>query len=230
MSSKIPNDPPDDVLNTCEECGSEFRYRTAWRLCPVCEAAKIEEMAAAKERVVEAVREERFLATVPPLYHETDKARLSPCLVTAIDKYRYGPRGLAFLGRAGEGKTRSAVLVLRTMALDGHSTQFLPATKLAAASAEVYAESADLRRAARETLRRAAKVRVLLLDDVGKNRMTDRAEVDLYEILEARTSHQLPTLWTSNSTAAGLHAMFSPDRADALIRRLGREFCDHVTV
>jgi DNA replication protein DnaC len=79
-------------------------------------------------------------------------------------------------------------------------------------------------------LEKAAQVDALLLDDLGKNRMTERAEVELYDLLEHRTGHLLPTFWTSNSNAAGLHDMFSPDRADAMLRRLGKEFCEHVTL
>ena len=59
-----------------------------------------------------------------------------------------------------------------------------------------------------------------MIDDLGKGKMTDRAEAELYDLLEFRSSHKLPIIWTSNSDARGLLSMFSADRGDAIIRRL----------
>jgi DNA replication protein DnaC len=50
--------------------------------------------------------------------------------------------------------------------------------------------------------------------------MTDREEAELYNLLESRTAWAKPIIWTSNSNARQLHGMFTPDRADAILRRL----------
>lgn len=207
-----------------------FEERFAYPWCPKCEVLERERLRAEDERIGQIAREERFWSEVPPLYRATDKTRLGANLVAAIDRYKFGATGLAFLGRAGEGKTRAAVLLLHRLAMEGHRTFYLPCIKLAAAAADAFSDSKADRAEAKRVLERAATTEVLLLDDLGKNRMTERAEVELYDLLEHRTGYMLPTLWTSNSSAAGLHSMFSPDRADALVRRLGKEFCEHVVL
>jgi len=77
-----------------------------------------------------------------------------------------------------------------------------------------------------ETLRRAE---VLFIDDLGKEKFTERVESELYDLVETRTAHLRPILWTSNATATRLKEMLSADRGEPIIRRL-KEFCTIVPV
>jgi DNA replication protein DnaC len=106
---------------------------------------------------------------------------------------------------------------------DGHTTFYISATDLALNSANQFADNPATKSIAVSILTMCRSAEVLLLDDLGKGRMTDRAESELYDLLEYRTSRRLPTIWTSNSDAEGLHGMFSQDRATAILRRL-KEF------
>jgi DNA replication protein DnaC len=96
------------------------------------------------------------------------------------------------------------------------------------ACSDQFSDDIKHRREAEGVLNLTRWVHVLLLDDLGKNKMTDRAEASLYELLEYRTSHRKPTIWTSNSNAKQLRTMFSVDRAEAIMRRL-IEFSDIYT-
>lgn len=214
----------------CQRCGSEF---ASWIKLPYC-ADCGEALDAAREEQERldalAARCRDFWDGIPPLYRQTDKTRLAPPLRSAIESYEYGPMGVGFIGMAGAGKTRAAVLILADLMERGMSTLYLPATELSAAAAGAFSGDPKEKERCREILRKSRKVKALLIDDLGKGRLTERAESELYDILETRTSHELPTIWTSNSNAQGLRSMFSQDRADALIRRLGKEFCTHITV
>ncbi len=78
-------------------------------------------------------------------------------------------------------------------------------------------------------LERIMKVRALLLDDLGKQKFTERAEMELYNLLEYRTSHKLTTLWTANGSGSDLLAKLSKDRGEPILRRLS-EFSEVVSL
>ena len=65
--------------------------------------------------------------------------------------------------------------------------------------------------------------RVLLLDDLGKGRVTPRVESELFGLLDTRFHHNRATIITSNQNGAGLENQFSPDIGPPLVRRI-REF------
>lgn len=234
------SDPPTEATTWCQQCGQPFIYPPIYfrgeetfkpPLCGPCEAVvgEAEHLKALCE--AQEARRAAFMTQVPPLYRDTDKTRLEPILAQTADEWQFSKRGLALIGRAGTGKTRCAVLILRRMAVeDCRTICFLTCTALANAAANSFSGDAQEKAKAKETVANAMTAKVLVLDDLGKNRMTERAETTLYELFEHRTGHLLPTIWTGNSNAADLHSMFSSDRADALIRRMGKEFCAIVHV
>lgn len=169
-------------------------------------------------------RVESFLSSVPPVYHHTDPERINANLAQVAGQYRYGSKGLGLMGRSGEGKTRAAFLVAMRMVAEGRKVYWIAATDLAAAAANLFADDPEVKNRSNEKIRRAMTAEVLVLDDLGKGKFTDRSESMLYDLFETRTGNLRPTIWTSNSNAKQLHAMMSPDRADALIRRMGSEF------
>jgi DNA replication protein DnaC len=50
--------------------------------------------------------------------------------------------------------------------------------------------------------------------------MTERAELELFDLLENRTQNLMPTIITTNTTNAQLLAMLSEDRGSAILRRI----------
>lgn len=171
----------------------------------------------------------RFEQMIPPIYLDTLPERLSRLLTQHSEMWEYNPMGIGFIGQSGKGKTRASVLLLERMHDDGKTTFYISATDLALNSANQFADNPTTKDIARSILTMCRTAQVLVIDDLGKGRMTDRAESELYDLLEYRTSRKVPTIWTSNSDAEGLHRMFSHDRATAIIRRL-KEFSTIVRV
>ncbi|MFZ0616291.1 MAG: ATP-binding protein [Chthoniobacterales bacterium] len=188
-----------------------------------------------KKRQVDPAEESRkrraaFRAALPSAFRDTDRTRLPDVLVQEVEDYRFGAIGLAFVGKSGAGKTRAMLTLLERLAGEGRTVQWLTATDLSFMAGDQFSDDPQERHNAKETLRRVRRVDVVFLDDVGKGRMTDRAESELFDILDTRTREGRPTLWTSNSGGRDLLAMLSADRGDALLRRLGKEFSNVVRV
>jgi DNA replication protein DnaC len=217
----------------CKRCANTFEYQPVvyhgkelftpqW--CEECVEVLTAERDQHERESRQNARVEAFLDSVPPVYRDTDPAKIHANLAQMAGAYRYGPKGLGIMGRSGEGKTRAAFLVAMRMVAEGRRVYWIAATDLAAAAANLFADDPEVKSRSNEKIRRSMTAEVLVLDDLGKGKFTDRSESMLYDIFETRTGNLRPTIWTSNSNAKALHAMMSPDRADALIRRMGSEF------
>ena len=75
--------------------------------------------------------------------------------------------------------------------------------------------------------RRLASVDVVFFDDLGKAKMTDRVEAELFALFERRAANMKPTIVTTNLAGRDWRALFSKEKSDPFLRRL-REFCEAV--
>ena len=67
----------------------------------------------------------------------------------------------------------------------------------------------------------AVAVPLLVLDDLGKEKMTQRLETVLFAIIDERTANNKVTIITTNYTSQGLQDRFSnAETGPAFIRRL----------
>ena len=171
-------------------------------------------------------RARRFDREVPVDYADTDPAHrgLHPLLVTAAQAWRVdGGKGLGFSGPSGHGKTRLLCLALRRAEEAGASIAFCSALKLAALASDQFHDEARRRDTAEQRLRYLFGCRVLLLDDLGKEKLTERTASVLTGLIEEHTSKCRPLLWSSQYNSAELIARLGDDRGKAIVRRL-REF------
>jgi DNA replication protein DnaC len=213
-------------IKQCQECGGIFSFEplelNGRRLfepdyCDSCaETLSQQQTKQEQSRVKEASRN-AFWDSIPPIYRETDQTKIKATLRNLIANWKGGNAGI--IGPSGEGKTRTAVLLLERIHFR-RSTMFLSSSNFGKIVASQFSNTPGRRDAAEGIIAKAYHADVLLLDDVGKGRMTDRAEAELHDLLEHRTSWKKTTLWTANSNARQLHAMFTADRADAILRRL----------
>ena len=74
---------------------------------------------------------------------------------------------------------------------------------------------------------KVATVPILFFDDLGKLKMTERAEVELFGVIERRVANMLPVIVTMNANAEQFSVQMTDNRGPALIRRL-REFCEPI--
>jgi DNA replication protein DnaC len=127
---------------------------------------------------------------------------------------------VTLIGAAGEGKTRAAWMLLKRIHMTGKKVYGLTGTQLAKFAADQWHSRAEDKRNAEEAIDRCRSVSLLLIDDLGKQKFTERAELELYDILEYRTSHLRPTIVTANSDGKELLQMLSEDRGEPILRRI----------
>ena len=173
-------------------------------------------------------RQQRFLAAwadiCPPLYRDTDPARLPKKQLAKVMSWTYGPRGLLLHGSTGKGKTRCAYQLLHRLHFEEHRRIIA----MTATSFSHYCGARFGNQTGEKWIRELSQAEVFFLDDLGKGRLTERAEAELFGLIEARIADCLPLILTTNATGASLVEQLSPDRGEPLVRRL-REFCESVT-
>jgi DNA replication protein DnaC len=227
--------PASDVLAgesvelPCRECGvavitPQFLRRMATTHGVICSACSDRDNQRLTRQIMDrsaCVRAERWKQLCPPDFLETKRERLPiPKKCDEVMSWEHGPQGLFLAGPTATGKSRCAWLLAKRQWMAGKSVRCLDyAGGIAYASR--YSESPKL---VEDWLERHCSVDLLLLDDVFKTRVTDSFESALFFVIARRTENQLPIIITANDSAATLLQRLSPDRGDAMLRRL-KEFC-----
>jgi DNA replication protein DnaC len=187
--------------------------------CTDCLEQKILEQSQKDAINASKIAHKEFWDKIPPLYRDTDKSRLNANLVRAIDAWEYNTIGLGFTGESGAGKTRSAILLLQRFHKT-HSFYFLKATRLTQFASEKFSDEPRERLNAKQTIGICLNCKILLLDDIGKGRLTPAAEELLFDMIDTRSERGLPIIWTSNANSRDMLSMFSQDRGTPILRRL----------
>ena len=175
-----------------------------------------------------AARKERHWKRIcPPQYRATDPQdpRLDPICLATTERWRIdeaNPKGIGLVGRTGLGKTRCLYLALHRVFDEGYSVMAVShAAHAEAATAAAGGASEAIRQdEARSLLKRCMAADVLLLDDIGKPRMTPTRVEAMEVLIETRTSKDRPILWSANSGSDWLIEYFGGDSGKAITRRL----------
>jgi DNA replication protein DnaC len=168
---------------------------------------------------------ERWFKLCPALYRATDPNHWAIDQNKLATVLEYDPRtsngkGIGLHGPTGAGKTRMIYLLIRQLHFSGVNVAVLSAIDIARASAQEFDDDRNTREAARMLIRNAVAAEVLFIDDIGKERLTECAELKLYWLIENRAANAKPILWTSNLAGADLRKMMSSNRGPAITRRL----------
>lgn len=174
---------------------------------------KIAEMERLEE--IRHKRQSELWTLVPAAFKKTDHSRLDSTalkqVLTWAAQPREATRNLVIAGKTGKGKTRLAWEAIKQRYLQhGGRPQ--------AIGAETFA-----RRMLRETelIDKLSWARLLLLDDIGKERMTSTAESVIFELIRERTDNELPTIYTTNFDPNELKKRFTQEETGAaLLRRI----------
>jgi DNA replication protein DnaC len=171
----------------------------------------------------------RFAVILPMAFTDTDPAKLRQDTLKQAMAWKYGRKGLVMIGETGLGKTRTAWLLLRRVLVDdGRDIKFAWFKDI------TFGQELGIRyrnETAEEWLQGLAKVPLLFIDDIGKMKLTDRAESELFGIIDQRCENGLPMIVTTNDTGESLKnrmdAANNAGRGAPLVRRL-REFCEQI--
>ncbi len=211
----------ETVQLTCA-CGREFEFQrfdgvdlAAPDCCQGCTTEHEE-----KERSKQVAQ--RINAKVPPAYRNNDLTKFPPEWARIKEwQPKQDGQGLGLIGDTGKCKTRMVfeMLVRQRLRFD-----YITGFGLQLAAQEKWKD--DAQRAKLATLR---KSKVLVIDDLGKQRWTEAGEAEVFDIVEERTSHLRPIIFTSNQVGKDLEKVISDNVCGPLLRRL-REYCQIITV
>lgn len=217
------------MTNPCKHCGAAITFEPIEgmaimpNICGACEAGI---QAGLAKRVAEE-REARWAKLCPPAYRDTDinhpdfpKAKAERVLA-----WKLGPRGLVLHGKTGKGKSRAMWLLAKQLFDRNINIRAMTSGQFARDCADSYRTGDG---AMRHWFDSIVNCDVFFLDDLGKFKLTDRVEADLFEVIEHLTSHGIPILTTCNHVGDSLAAKMSEDRGPAIVRRL-REFCESIS-
>jgi DNA replication protein DnaC len=121
-----------------------------------------------------------------------------------LDYRRGDVKPLAVLGPTGTGKTYIAMALARLLLTDDH----VPVTIVTAADLMAALRPSAVSEHANLELMALAVAPVMVLDDLGSERMSDWTEEQLYRLADERSRNARPTIITSNLDGAQLRARY----------------------
>jgi DNA replication protein DnaC len=151
--------------------------------------------------------EQRWRSMCPCIYQDTDlnhPAMPKGEKVQKILNWRPGGKGLLLFGPTRKGKTRLAWMLLRNLFFLGYSVLPLTAADFADAICQNATDLSEWRNW-------HMTHDIVFLDDLGKCKLTDRVEAELFDLIDRRSARSRGTVVTTNLSG------------DPLVERL-REF------
>lgn len=230
----------EDVLAQCRTCGGQFTSRRMLNFgalmlqtinCEKC-CREYQERNEPARRDTAELRAASWAKLCPAEYLETDEQRVrheAGDIATDILGWE-GGKGMGIIGATGRCKTRLMFLYLRRRHMGGEQIRYINAVKFADELADAYGTGSH---DAERWMRDIERSPLLFIDDLGKEKLTERVEVFYYRCAEYRYSEKLPIFFTSNLTGKELQKRwdeaanrggFWADRAAPTVRRI-RERC-----
>lgn len=168
---------------------------------------------------------------VPALFRATDYDRLSDKMKSLLDwqpaesgkEFFEGRVSLLIHGLSGTGKTRAAWVIFQRLWKKFYpkGAKFLTMRELDGMLLSSFKnENHD------SIMHYLINLNLLVLDDLGKERLTPRMESDLFAIIDERANNMKHTIITSNYNGMSLQERFNSDETGvAIVRRL-RDYYD----
>jgi DNA replication protein DnaC len=187
-----------------------------------------EEIAAYEEETFKKERQAILDKITPHAFAETEQARLpdqqlAEALTWATNKATQ-PLNLLLAGKTGVGKTRIAWEALKKRFSEwgknakGEIISLNVSWRPVAIGAESFTRRLNKEW---ELMERLQWAKLLLLDDLGKERTTPTAESAIFELIRERMDNGLPTIYTTNFAPSTLVKRFvQTETGEAVSRRL----------
>lgn len=205
----------------CGTCGTtctiEAYYDPEVATCPDCRA---KEEQAEWDALRRKRNEDHLAKIVPPRFRATDLARLpcKPAALATVEAWEPTDEKPALLlhGASGRGKTRLMWLLLTRRILRGERPEVFEPGEFALTVAAAWRDGK-----AEEVINRLKHTPMLALDDIDKDKLTERAEEALFAVFAHRCDWYLPTVITTNANGDALAAKFTATAGGpAFVRRL----------
>lgn len=124
--------------------------------------------------------------------------------------------GLIFSGKVGRGKSHLCAAITMELLSRGHSVVFGTVTNLLAQIRNTYSSDKETEKMVFD---RFVRCQMLVIDDLGKEKVTDWTEQTVYELINARYEANKPLLVTTNMDVFRLPQRY-PQNGEAILSRL----------
>jgi len=220
---------------TCELCQAEYTETIAedllkysiQQLCDACSDSEKEreewEARESHRNAVLSARKESWQELCPPIYQDTNLGHsgLSKSCLAALAEWDWRRGyGIGLAGASGKGKTRLAFYKLEQIHMEGVKVFALSSKRLERQVQNQFSDDAGEKRLARDILAKCRSVEVLFIDDIGKEKYTERVASEFYDLIEYRTSYCLPIIWTSNASLGQLAQSMGENHSGPTLRRI----------
>lgn len=133
--------------------------------------------------------------------------------------------GMLLHGTTGRGKTRLAIHAMHSANQAGFSCRFMDFQAFASEAVSAYRGGTE-----KAFFRDLKRPQILLLDDIGKAKITPKVAEAVFGIVDARMNMGKTLVGTTNETGKSLDARFEDKECvSALLRRI-REICKMVAI
>jgi len=147
--------------------------------------------------------------------------RIDRSAFSRVEGWKWHPRGLYVVGPTGTGKTTAFWALARELEQDGTKPVILRAVEL---GRQLSTAARDLK-----DVQHLCRCRVLMIDDLGKEKANPAMSSLLSEVFDARYGDRLPVIVTTRFSSKELRERFAePSIGEDICRRL-YELCDGVT-
>ena len=152
---------------------------------------------------------------IPPLYRNSndDTIRESLKFPQNFDKviqWKLNPKGLAIIGKTGSAKTRTLCILIKSL-IEKDLVGITSSLKVFYAGELERAIISSFNKASEYDvlMRKLETCDLLIIDDFGKEKFTERYEVSVFQIFEKRFANLKPIIFTTNYRGEEFKARFS---------------------
>ena len=169
------------------------------------------------------MRELEWVSICPTIYRETDlnRVQMDEESIAQILGWKPNRCGMMICGPSRTFKTRVVWMLLHRLYVE----QCIWVEAMTSVAFGHECARRFMNGTGEEWVERLGAAPVLFIDDLGKFKLTDRVEAELFGLVEHRVSWGRPIITTVNISGDELADRMSPDRGAPLVARL-REFCD----
>lgn len=161
----------------------------------------------------------------PPLFVDNDPEQIGRHLMHEVYHWLLTDRkkGLGLIGKNRTGKTRAMWFIRKELFKSGTVSKFYTMAEFANIISDRFHEGSS----GQWEFERLKRVTVLFLDDLGKEKLTERVQVDFLDVVDTRMRNLRPIIWSSNKTGKQMRDddLDGSDRMKAILLRLA-ECCE----